>query len=138
MEIPARSIDHQDKSTHLIKEWLGHTVIVAMHLLPWPSVYTWNDGDARLRVVPVANHDGVVHLLLGWLALQIAWGLSGRESADTSGAMKTLADQPFGQVLLWLVAVGLAALALWQASSWCRCVGPGPVTGPTRSATPAR
>ena len=60
---------------------------------------------------------GVVHLLLGWLALQIAWGLSGRESADTSGAMKTLADQPFGQVLLWLVAVGLASLALWQASA---------------------
>ena len=60
---------------------------------------------------------GVVHFLLGWLALQIAWGLSGRQSADTSGAMKTLADQPFGQVLLWLVAVGLAALALWQASA---------------------
>ena len=60
---------------------------------------------------------GVVHLLLGWLALQIAWGLSGRESADTSGAMKTLADQPFGQVLLWLVAVGLTSLALWQASA---------------------
>ena len=59
---------------------------------------------------------GVVHFLVGWLALQIAWGLSGRESADTSGAMKTLADQPFGQVLLWLVAVGLVALALWQAS----------------------
>ena len=60
---------------------------------------------------------GVVHFLVGWLALQIAWGLSRRESADTSGAMKTLADQPFGQVLLWLVAVGLAALALWQASA---------------------
>ena len=59
---------------------------------------------------------GVVHLLVGWLALQIAWGLARSDSADTSGAMKTLADQPFGQVLLWLVAVGLAALALWQAS----------------------
>jgi Domain of Unknown Function (DUF1206) len=31
-------------------------------------------------------------------------------------ALKTLADQPFGKVLLWLVAVGLVALALWQAS----------------------
>ena len=60
---------------------------------------------------------GAVHVLIAWLALQIARGLSGRESADTSGAMKTLADQPFGQVLLWLVAVGLAALALWQASA---------------------
>jgi hypothetical protein len=59
---------------------------------------------------------GVVHLLVGWLALQIAWGSSGSDTADTSGAMKTLADQPFGQVLLWLVAIGLVALALWQAS----------------------
>jgi len=59
---------------------------------------------------------GVVHLLVGWLALQIAWGPSGSDTADTSGAMKTLADQPFGQVLLWLVAIGLVALALWQAS----------------------
>ena len=59
---------------------------------------------------------GVVHFLVGWLALQIAWGLARSDSADTSGAMKTLADQPFGQVLLWLVAVGLVALALWQAS----------------------
>ena len=59
---------------------------------------------------------GVVHLLVGWLALQIAWGTSGGTSADTSGALKTLADQPFGKVLLWVVAVGLVALALWQVS----------------------
>jgi hypothetical protein len=59
---------------------------------------------------------GVVHLLVGWLALQIAWGGSAGTSADTSGALTTLADQPFGKVLLWVVAVGLVALALWQAS----------------------
>jgi hypothetical protein len=59
---------------------------------------------------------GVVHLLIGWLAVQIAWSASGSKSADTSGALKTLADQPFGKVLVWLVAVGLVALALWQAS----------------------
>jgi hypothetical protein len=59
---------------------------------------------------------GVVHLLIGWLAVQIAWSASGSKSADVSGALKTLADQPFGKVLLWLVAVGLVALALWQAS----------------------
>jgi hypothetical protein len=58
---------------------------------------------------------GVVHLLIGWLALQIAWGAAS-ESADSSGALTTLADQPFGRVLLWVVAVGLVALALWQAS----------------------
>ncbi len=59
---------------------------------------------------------GVVHLLIGWLAVQIAWSASDSKSADTSGALKTLADQPFGKILLWLVAVGLVALALWQAS----------------------
>ena len=59
---------------------------------------------------------GVVHLLIGWLAVQIAWSASDSKSADPSGALKTLAAQPFGKVLLWLVAVGLVALALWQAS----------------------
>jgi hypothetical protein len=59
---------------------------------------------------------GVVHLLVGWLALQIAWGASAGTSADTSGALTTLAQQPFGTVLLWVVAVGLVALALWQTS----------------------
>jgi hypothetical protein len=59
---------------------------------------------------------GVVHLLIGWLAVQIAWSASESKSADTSGALRTLADQPFGRILLWLVAVGLVALALWQAS----------------------
>lgn len=59
---------------------------------------------------------GVVHLLVGWLALQIAWGTSAGTSADTSGALTTLARQPFGEVLLWVVAVGLVALAVWQVS----------------------
>jgi hypothetical protein len=59
---------------------------------------------------------GVVHLLIGWLALQIAWGTASR-SADSSGALGTLADQPFGKILLGLVAAGLVALALWQASA---------------------
>jgi len=59
---------------------------------------------------------GVVHLLIGWLAAQLAWGVGESRSADPSGAMRTLADQPLGKFLLWLVAVGLVALALWQAS----------------------
>src|SRR4051794_8442140 len=59
---------------------------------------------------------GAVHVLIAWLALQIAWGLAGNQSADTSEAMKTLAQQPFGKILLGLVAVGLIALALWQAT----------------------
>jgi hypothetical protein len=59
---------------------------------------------------------GVVHLLIGWLAMQIAWSAAASKSPDISGALKTVASEPFGKVLLWLVAVGLVALALWQAS----------------------
>jgi hypothetical protein len=62
---------------------------------------------------------GVVHLLVAWLALQLAWG-GGGESADQSGAMSTLAEQPFGKPLLWVLAIGLIALALWQLAEVLR------------------
>jgi len=58
---------------------------------------------------------GAVHLLIAWLAMQIAWSASSK-SADTSGALKTLAGQPLGKTLLWLIAIGMVALALWRAS----------------------
>ena len=56
---------------------------------------------------------GIVHLLIAWLALQLAWG-GGGGSADQSGALATLAEQPFGKPPLWVLALGLVALALWQ------------------------
>jgi len=60
---------------------------------------------------------GIVHLLIGWLAMQIAWSGGSGRSADSSGALKTLAGQPLGQVLLWLIVVGLVALTIWQAGT---------------------
>jgi len=67
--------------------------------------------DTLIRAGLVAY--GVVHLLIGWLALQLALGdQSG--SASSSGAMQQLADQPFGVVLLWLVAVGMLVLVAWR------------------------
>jgi hypothetical protein len=59
---------------------------------------------------------GLVHLLVAWLALQLAWFGGGEQSADQSGAMATLADSPIGKPLLWVLAVGLIALAAWQAA----------------------
>ena len=63
---------------------------------------------------------GVVHLLVAWLALQLAWGGGSGESADQAGALATLAEQPLGRPLLWLLAVGLVALAAWQAAEVLR------------------
>ncbi|MGY1815029.1 DUF1206 domain-containing protein [Blastococcus sp. SYSU D00820] len=62
---------------------------------------------------------GVVHLLIAWLALQLAWG-GGGASADQSGAMATLAESPVGKPLLWIVAIGMIALAVWQAAEVLR------------------
>lgn len=73
-----------------------------------------SDGLKALARVGLVAY-GVVYLLIGWLALQLAWG--GRsKSPDPSGAFRTLAEQPLGNVLLWLVAVSLVALGLWKAS----------------------
>ena len=55
---------------------------------------------------------GLVHLLLAWLAGQVAFGGGG--DASQQGAMKQLAEQPFGLVLLWAMAVGLLTLSVWQ------------------------
>ncbi|MDK3257942.1 DUF1206 domain-containing protein [Blastococcus capsensis] len=62
---------------------------------------------------------GLVHVLVAWLALQVAWGVSSAP-ADQSGALATLAQQPLGEPLLWVLAVGLIALALWQAAEILR------------------
>jgi Domain of Unknown Function (DUF1206) len=65
---------------------------------------------------------GIVYLLIGWLALRLAWGDRGG-SADASGALHTLAAQPLGRALLVVVAIGLLALAVWQgfeAAVGCR------------------
>jgi hypothetical protein len=77
-----------------------------------------SDGLEHLARVGMIAY-GVVHVLVAWLALQLAWG-GGGESADQSGAMRTLAESPLGKPLLWLVAIGLIALAVWQAAEVLR------------------
>ncbi|WP_150953320.1 DUF1206 domain-containing protein [Microbacterium testaceum] len=56
---------------------------------------------------------GLLHLLIGVIAVSIATG-SGGDSADQSGALQQVAEAPAGMVLLWVIIVGLIALAVWQ------------------------
>jgi len=56
---------------------------------------------------------GVVYLVIGFLALQAAMGSGGR-TTDTTGALRTLLNQPFGKLLLAVVTVGLFGYALWR------------------------
>ena len=103
----------------------------------YPAVMAQNGGargaakDVEDKAEKVADHpwmekaaragfimSGVVHLLIGWIALQVGFG-SGGGDADQSGALSTLASAPGGMVLLWIGGIAMIALALWfAAEAW--------------------
>jgi hypothetical protein len=64
---------------------------------------------ARLGLVAY----GITHVLVAWLALHVAFG-TGNERTDQNGAFQTIAAQPFGRVLLWVLVAGFAAVAFWR------------------------
>jgi hypothetical protein len=63
---------------------------------------------------------GLVYALIGVLAFQIALGDS--EQADQKGAMQSVAEQPGGSVVLWLMVIGFTGYALWRfaEAAWGR------------------
>jgi hypothetical protein len=56
---------------------------------------------------------GLIYAIIGVLALKLAFGQGGKLT-DQSGALHTVAKQPFGQFLLTLVAIGLGGYSLWR------------------------
>jgi uncharacterized membrane protein YidH (DUF202 family) len=54
-----------------------------------------------------------VYAVIGGLALMLAAGAGGR-ATDSHGAVREVANQPFGSVLLVLLGVGLLAFAVWR------------------------
>jgi Domain of Unknown Function (DUF1206) len=69
----------------------------------------WFEHAVRIGLVAYA----VLHILVGWLGLQLAFGdRAGAPSQD--GALHILAQQPGGTAMLWVAGVGFFVLALWQ------------------------
>lgn len=61
---------------------------------------------------------GLLHLLVGFVAIQLALGKAGQSGpADQAGAVAQLAAQPQGLLLLWAGFAACVALALWQTSN---------------------
>jgi hypothetical protein len=58
---------------------------------------------------------GVLHALVGTIAVQLSRGLNGE--ADVGGAVAQMAARPGGTFLLWACFGACAALALWQAGN---------------------
>jgi hypothetical protein len=56
---------------------------------------------------------GLIYGIIGILAVKLAVGAGGK-TTNQQGALRTIAEQPFGKVLLILVAIGLAGYALWR------------------------
>lgn len=57
---------------------------------------------------------GVVYLVMGWLAIAVARGA--RAHVDQRGVLAEILGQPAGAALVWLMAIGFAAYALWRFS----------------------
>ncbi|CAH0148024.1 hypothetical protein SRABI83_00640 [Arthrobacter sp. Bi83] len=61
---------------------------------------------------------GLLHLLIGFVAIQLALGTAGKAGpADQAGAVAQLAAQPQGLLLLWAGFAACVALTLWQISN---------------------
>lgn len=56
---------------------------------------------------------GIVYVTVGLLATLTVFNMGG-ETTSSSGALQTIAQQPFGQILLGIVAVGLVGYVLWR------------------------
>lgn len=59
---------------------------------------------------------GVIYLLVGLIALQLAFSAGKSDQADRGGALQEIAGKPFGAFLLWALGLGLAGMALWRLS----------------------
>ena len=85
------------------KEVREHAQDAAKQASPWV--------ERVARVGYVAK--GIIYITIGSLALREALGMGG-ETTDPSGAMQIIGSQPFGGIMLALLAVGLAGYALWK------------------------
>jgi hypothetical protein len=75
-----------------------------------------SDGPAaRLLARAGLTARGIIYILVGWVAILVAFG-RGVHEADQEGALQLLAGKPYGAVSLWLLAIGFAAYALWRLS----------------------
>jgi hypothetical protein len=66
---------------------------------------------------------GLIYAIVGILALKLAFGQGGKLT-NQSGALHTVANQPFGKLLLTLVAIGLGGYSLWRLVRFA--IGHGP------------
>lgn len=78
---------------------------------------TQGAGIKRLARVGLAAR-GIIYLLIGWLAWLTASGDPEDSKKDQTGALQEIAQRSGGRILLAVLAIGLAAYALWRLSEF--------------------
>jgi hypothetical protein len=70
--------------------------------------------NAPLRALARGGYaaNGVVHILIGIIAIVVAAG--GEGATDQSGALMAIASVPLGFLGLWVISILLCALGVWQ------------------------
>ncbi|WP_237705251.1 DUF1206 domain-containing protein [Bacillus coahuilensis] len=56
---------------------------------------------------------GVVYILIGVLSLLAAIGTGGK-TTDSTGALESVGSKPYGDILLWIIALGLTGYVVWK------------------------
>lgn len=59
--------------------------------------------------------NGVLHIIIGVIALALAFG-SKSASADQSGALGSMAQNPLGMITLWIAVIAWLGLGIWQVT----------------------
>jgi hypothetical protein len=57
---------------------------------------------------------GIVYLTIGSLTAMAGLGIGNGKVTDQKDALRALGRSPFGEVVIWIVAIGLASYALWR------------------------
>lgn len=74
-----------------------------------PETEKWVERLARFGYAS----KGVIYILIGVLAAMAAFGAGGQTSG-TEGIMQKIIQQPFGKILLGIIAVGFVGYAIWR------------------------
>jgi hypothetical protein len=88
-------------------------------------------GDAKHEIRRAARSDwvdrfaraglaarGLMYLVIAWIAVQIAFGGSSQQ-ADRQGAIRSLASNGAGKVLVAVAGAGFAGYAIWRLAEAC-------------------
>ena len=95
-----------DETKQTVKETVEDTVEKAEEVVKLPFVKRLSRFGFYTK--------GVLYLMIGILALLLVAGFQGGKLTDTTGAIGTVAAQPFGKIVLIIFIVGAIAHGLWN------------------------